>query len=270
MKWLEDFCWFVSDRFYPRLRPLSKEASDREKELASDERSRCEEQIKSLPDDEDVVAKYLAECDVLLENEESKRLNVEARLTNLVGLSSITGTIVFGVILGLATGTLRVTGTILKCVIAVGALYLVLQICWAILASIRGLGRRGYVALNTSFVLPLQNEARSIYLRRQITMRGEKLADDRLQNSEKVNQMALAHCATKNFLWALVLFALIGTWFAATLKNPSDDLIQRIRQDHELYEMLRGPQGPKGDPGPPGPEGKAILGQSPPAAKKQQ
>ena len=132
MKWLEDFCWFVSDRFYPRLRPLSKEASDREKELASDERSRCEEQIKSLPDDEDVVAKYLAECDALLENEESKRLNVEARLANLVGLSSITGTIVFGVILGLATGTLRVTGTILKCVIAVGALYLVLQICWAI------------------------------------------------------------------------------------------------------------------------------------------
>jgi hypothetical protein len=108
-----------------------------------------------------------------------------------------------------------------------------------ILASVRGLERRPYIAQNPSGILPLPNEVRPVYLRRQIRMCAARLADDRIQNNEKVNQMALAHCATKNFLGGLVALAVLGTCFAMTVKNPSEDLIQTLRKNHDLYELHR-------------------------------
>jgi hypothetical protein len=255
MKSLKDIWWVVSDWIWPTLRPLSQEEIDRQNEIASNERSRCEEQIKALPDDETNVAKYLAECGALLEHEEERRRSVEARLTNFIGLSTIAGTIVVGAILALATGTLRTSGTLLRRAMAIGALYLVLQISCAILASISGLSRRNYIAQNGSDVLPLREEALIPYLHRQIKTCIAKLSEDRLRNDEKVSHMAVAHCATRNFLCGLLLFASGGTYFAWTAKNTSDDLLQRIREDHQVYELLRGPQGPKGDAGPQGPKG---------------
>jgi hypothetical protein len=254
MKSLGEIWWFISDRIWPRLPPLDQEAVDREKKKACDEQSRCDEQIQALPEDEATVAKYLAECAALLEHEEERRRGVEARLTNFLGLSTIAGTIVVGGILALAAGTLH-AGTTLRRVMAIGSLYLVLQICGAIRASIQGLSRRNYIAQNGSDVLPLKGEAHITYLRRQVDACTKRILDDRVQNDEKVSQMALAHRATQNFLGGLVLFALVGTYFAWTAKNTTDDVIQKLREDHELNERLRGPQGPKGDTGPQGPKG---------------
>jgi len=253
--------WFVNDRVYPRLRRFSATESERERALAQTEQEQYLAQIAGLPDDEHVLAEQLEACVKLLDEEEAARRGVEARLTSIVGLSSIAGTIVFSGILALATGTLRADTIVLRSVMALGALYLALQICWAILASVRGLERRPYIAQNPSVILPLPNEVRPVYLRRQIRMCAARLADDRLQNNEKVNQMALAHCATKNFLGGLVALAVLGTCFAMTVKNPSEDLIQTLRKNHDLNELLRGPQGPKGDPGPPGSPGQELRKQ---------
>jgi hypothetical protein len=54
--------------------------------------------------------------------------------------------------------------------------------------------------------------------------------------------------------------AILGAIVAATTK-PSDSMIPKLKNNHELNELLRGPQGPKGDPGPPGPRGESGVKQ---------
>jgi hypothetical protein len=76
--------------------------------------------------------------------------------------------------------------------------------------------------------------------------------------------MAVAHRAMKNFLVALILFAAVGTVAAIRAKPPDDALIEALRKDHELNEMLRGPQGIKGDQGPAGPKGDPGTGKTSP------
>ena len=261
--------WFLNDRIYPRLQPLGQEASQREESLPKEEKLKYEAQVAALPDDEKFLAKCLDGCARLLEEEDAARRGVEARLTSIVGLSSIAGTIAFSGILALATGTLHIATNLLRFVMEIGALYLALQVCWAILASLCGLERRGYIAPRASDILPLSIEARAVYLRRRITLCATRLVDDRLQNKEKVNQMALAHCAMKNFVGGLIVFAVLGTSLALAARNPSNDLIHTLRNNHDLHEMLRGPQGPKGDPGPPGPAGEPFRKRPPPPPKKR-
>jgi hypothetical protein len=262
--WLKKLWWLLRDRVYPGLQPLSKEAADRELALAQEEQEKCDAQIKTLPDDDNLLTQYLSGCARLLDEAEDTRRSVEARLTSTIGLSSIAGTIVFGAILALATRTLHVDSFPLRLLITIGALYLVLQIFGAILASLCGLERRGYIAARASDVLPSSHEARPVCLRHQIALYTRRLGDERSNNRAKVDQMALAQRAMRNFIGGLTLLAVIGTGFALTARNPSDDLIQTLRKNHALYEMLRGPQDPKGDPSPPGPAPEPTKKQQPP------
>ncbi len=254
MKSWSDIWWFVSDRFYPRLRALSEEAEKREEEFILTERSKCEEQIKALPNEENILSKCVDECIALLRREQEVRQSIEARLTSTMGLTTIAGTIAVGGILALASGTQHIT-IAQRIIVSLGGLYLVSQVCWVIRFSVGGLERRGHIESNASDVLPLPSEPRPAYLRRQISDCAESLADFRSVRKKRVEQMALAHCAIKNFLWGLVSFAVLGTIFAITTTNTADDLTQTLKKNRELYEQLRGPQGPKGDPGPPGPKG---------------
>jgi hypothetical protein len=54
-----------------------------------------------------------------------------------------------------------------------------------------------------------------------------------------------------------LLLAVFGIVQAVTIEPP-DELVQRLREDHELRELLRGPTGnpgPRGEAGPSGPPG---------------
>ena len=88
----------------------------------------------------------------------------------------------------------------------------------------------------------------------------QRLLDHRDQNNRKVTQMAVAHQALTNFVWGLLLLALLGGVYGIRVR-PSDDLVETLKKNHELQEMLRGPQGqpgiagPRGEPGPVGPKG---------------
>ncbi len=83
-----------------------------------------ERRIASLAGDPDAIRPHLAECKVLLNEEEVRRQSVDGRLTTIVGLSSIAGTIVFGSLLSQAS-TLRST-TITRWLLAIGSFYLTL------------------------------------------------------------------------------------------------------------------------------------------------
>jgi hypothetical protein len=265
---LKELWWLLNDCVYPRLQPLSEDEADRQLTLAKNEQQMSDERIKTLPDDDNLLTQYLGACARLLDDAEDTRRSVEARLTSTIGLSSIAGTIVFGGILAIATGTLHVDSFFLRLLMLFGALYLVLQICRAVQASLSGLERRGYITAQASDVLPSLNEDRPVYLRRQIGLTIHRLGDVRSHNKGKVEQMAVAQCAMRNFVGGLTLLALIGTGFALTARNPSNDLVQTLKNNKALYETLRGPQGPKGDTGPPGPSEPAKTQLRPPLRKK--
>lgn len=106
---LTDALWLVIDCVFPVPRPLSKQAIRREIQIARQQRSYCAKCLQSAPgiDEGAVLSRYLAECTNLLESEDSRRQGVEARLTSILGLFTIAGTIVFSGILAQAVGTLR-------------------------------------------------------------------------------------------------------------------------------------------------------------------
>lgn len=265
---LTDALWLVIDCVFPVPRPLSKQAIRREIQIARQQRSYCAKCLQSAPgiDEGAVLSRYLAECTNLLESEDSRRQGVEARLTSILGLFTIAGTIVFSGILAQAVGTLRAPTPFLRWTLALGTYYLALQICCALVAAVVGLGRRGYKTPTTRNIFFPSGESPVVHTRDQITNCLHVLANHQQHNNHKVSQMAAAHRAMKNFIVALILFAAIGTAAAVTTRPSDDAVIQVLKKNRELNEMLRGPQGPKGDPGPAGPKGDPGTSVAPASA----
>jgi hypothetical protein len=256
--------WFFIDLIFPMATPFTEEQAKWEEELATNEQGECDVRAAAVAYDAALVTAYLAQYAALLDEEDERRQSAESRLTSILGLSSIAGTLVFGGILAQASGAVSLQKPLLRDVMAFGALYLALQICSAILAAIRGLEARGYDSAQASDVLPALKAAPLDHFKTQVSTYARRLANHRFQNNEKVTQMMAAHRATKNFFWGLIILALFGTYYALTA-SPSNDLVHALKTNHELNDLLRGLQGPKGDPGPVGPKGECFA--RPPAPK---
>ncbi len=247
----------IYDLIFPVVCPLSYSQLKREVRILRDQKRDCAARVGAIPDaEEDNLVAYLGECSKLHDEENDRRQGVESRLTSISGLSSIAGTILFSGILAQAAGTMQPPTRLIGLAIAAGALYIALQVCSAILAAVRGLQRRAYDTEMAGGVLPAPTETRPAHLKNRINASVRRLGRNRIRNNEKVGQMAAAHRAMKNFLGGLIFMAVLGTVVAA--RNPSDNLTQKLRDNRELNELLRGPQGPKGDPGPPGPRGESA------------
>lgn len=252
---LRDVAMFVCDLLFPAAFPLSPQQLAREDQIRAEERRNSAARVNPVTNATELSG-FLEEAKKLEEEESGRKQGVESRLTSILGLSSIAGTIVFGAILAQAVGTIQAPTRQVSLIMTFGALYLALQISSAILAAVRGLGRQPYEVSLAYEVLPAVGEGQLDYLKRQIDERVDHLGCNRIQNNKKVSQMATAHRAMKNFIFAVILLAVAGAFAAYNARPAGDPLIQRLKNDRELNEMLRGPQGPKGDPGPPGPRGE--------------
>ena len=261
MKQVKDIWWSFADSIYPSAIPFTQEESKIQIEREEKEIEECKKRIASLPDSELVLNKHLSTCLNQLDKEETRRQSVEARLTTIIGLSSIAGTVAFGGLVAEASGTLRPPGALLKWLIALGAFYLILQLCCGILAAVRGLSRQSYMGQKTADILPETTETRSAYLRRQIDFSLRSLADHRSNNNKRVTEMAIAHRSMKNFVVGLIIVCALIFPFSVT-SNPADYLTEELKRNHELSELLRGPQGPQGPQGLRGPQGPKGDSQS--------
>jgi len=242
--------WLISDCIFPLPQPQSQAEIVTERERAAAAQASLDADIADLPGKAEQLGPCLASCKELLAQEDGRRQSVDTRLTTIVGLSSIAGTIVFGSMLT-QPQTFRSPHGVAGWLLALGPLYLTLQVCSAILAAVLGLGRRGYLTSTPMDVLPTRDEPPSVHLRRQVTSCVHMLADTQARNDEKVTQMAVAHRAIKNFLVGLLVLGALATWRTLTTA-PGDDILDRLKQDQQVRELLRGPQGPIGSPGPKG------------------
>jgi hypothetical protein len=242
MKSFPEILCLIRDIFWPLPDPLPP---GYEKKRSAD----LEAKIEALPNEETSLEEYKTTYQNFLEAEDERRQSVESRLTNVMGLASIAGSIVFGTILAQISGSLHLPAGLLRWIIAFGSLYLVMQICSSIYAAVRGLSRQNYIALTPADFLVKQNANRASHLRGLVATHMKVLTDHQAQNEKKVTWMATAHRGMQQFLFGLMALALVGTCFA--LKSPSahDDLVETLKKNHELQDLLRGPVGPAGPTG---------------------
>jgi hypothetical protein len=207
MSKLNDFWWFFSDLFFPRIRPLSSKQIKEAETRHLSEKLRVQEHVAALPPNEKCLNGYFEEISKFIELEKTRKQSIETRLTSIIGLTSISGTIVFSGLVAQASGTIKVDSVFLKWLLAVGAFYLTIQICNALFAAFRGVSRTSYIAESASDVIPSPKTPINWFLREKIIKASFMLEDHREINNLKMSCMAVAHCAMRNFVAGLLMFA---------------------------------------------------------------
>jgi hypothetical protein len=217
-------------------------------------KAREAEQLKTI-EDSTAPEKFADAYDKLVEDENERLKSVDSRLGSLLGLTSVTATLLVGIILALVNGSLGDSSRAVRAVAAIGAFYLSLQIICSTLAAIRGLGRAIWLRPSVGDLVPNpQSGSTSIARSRAVGACERYHAMDRNVNF-KVTQMAIGHIAIRNFAVGSVTIAMLGL-FAILLQTPGNSAAKAIQKDAELQKLLRGPQGP---PGPPGPPAVSVL-----------
>ena len=232
MRSLSDAAWFVADCLFPRLKPLNREELAREETRRRQEMGESTARVAALPSDEKRLRDYLEASDKVLEREQARRQSVDARLTSIIGLTSIAATVVFGGLIAQAAGTLTAHSTFAKWVLALGSLYLALQLCISLWAAARGVSRATYPADTPSAVLPPMGTAVPVFLRARINQSLEMLEEHRSVNNDKVSRMDVAHRAMFNFLFGLLLLACAAAYFAIDRQPVKGDLgcLQQVKE----------------------------------------
>jgi hypothetical protein len=212
-------------------------------------KARGEEQLKKV-EDSPAPDKFADAFDKLLEDENERLESVESRLGSVLGLTSITATLLVSGTMALVGGSLGDISRTVRVLAALGAFYLSLQIICSTLAAVRGLGRATWLRPSVEDLVPdPQSGSISVARERAIGACKRYQATDRNVNF-KVTQMAIAHTAIRNFAVGSVTIAVLGL-FAVLFQTPENATAKAIRRDADLQRLLRGPQGPAGPPGPP-------------------
>lgn len=200
---------------------------------------------------------YADAYEKLLDGEVERLKGVEGRLASILGLTSITATLLVSGIMALVNGTLGDTSKIVRAIAAGGALYLSAQIICATLAAVKGLGRATWLRVGLSDLVEAAAEGPVTTARNRAALCCQRYhSTDRTINF-KVTQMAIAHTAIRNFAVGSVILAVLGM-LVVVLQTPGETAAKAIKNDTEIQKLLRGPQGPSGPPGPPGPPGPAA------------
>jgi hypothetical protein len=207
------------------------------------------EQLKEV-EDSAVPDKFAEAYDKLLEDENERLKSVESRLSSMLGLTSITATLLVSGTMALVNGSLGDSSRTVRVLAALGALYLSLQIICSTLAAVHGLARSIWLRPGVvDLVHAPQSDQASFDRERAIGACKRYQVTDRNVNF-KVTKMAVAHTAIRNFAVGSVTIAVLG-FFAVLLQAPENATAKAIRKDADLQRPLCGPQGPAGPPGPP-------------------
>lgn len=239
----------LRDWLYPMVEPLSLEDEERE-ERRQQERL----QLVETHTDPEAVAKGYAE---LCEQEADRLKSVEARLGGVLGLASITSSLLIGGIFAILNGGLSDSSRNVRVFACVTLLYLSLQIVSSTLAAIRGLQRASWISVSIDSYIDSAAVGLSERHRQTASRNCKRLLQMEENINRKVTQMAVAHTAIRNFASASVLIAVLGC-VAVFMQHPGSAAAKAIRTNPDLQKLLQGPPGPEGPQGPKGDPGAST------------
>lgn len=198
------------------------------------------------------------------EAEEHRKSGAETRLGTILGMTSIAATIAFGTLTTLFSNGFEgvsarsaVAGVILLA-------YAVAQLACALRAALRGLARRNYDALGLAQLLPTPDESPGAHAERVVEVYARVTDQHYGENNSKITELAVAHAALRNFISALLVMTLLlgASMVSSSRSGPIEQrVIEKLRGEPQLIELLRGPKGEPGQtglpgsPGQPGPQG---------------
>jgi hypothetical protein len=194
----------------------------------------------------------------LYEREARRRSSVETRLTTVLGMASVAATIAFGTLTTSFAKGLTGVGSLTAVVASSLSVYAVIQLACALRASLSGLSRRAYRRVTLTDLLPAENEAADVHAKRVMEVYAAATEQHAAANNEKVTSMAVAHEALRNFVGAVVtlaVFLVVAVAISDAGGSLEERVVQKLRGDPALIELLRGPQGETGPPGPQGLQG---------------
>lgn len=209
--------------------------------------------------DDQAIADAATAIEASFEAEKARRSSVESRLTTVLGMVSVAASVAFGALTSVFSKGFQGVNTPSAVVGAGLMVYAVVQLVNALLASLRGLQRAGYETIAAADVLPRPGESRAENRLRNMRIGIRTRVQHADVNSRKVEAMAVAHVALRNFVIAvLVLSVLVATVMAWPGEDQSieQQIIRRLRSDSALIELLRGPRGNAGPQGKPGVQGE--------------
>jgi hypothetical protein len=271
----------IRDIVWPVVLPstVAEEKAERERiELRRDADLAAVDALASGVSDE-AIADAADAIKASLEAEKDRRASVEARLTTVLGMVSVAASVAFGAltsVFGKGFQGVNARSAVLGAVLMV---YAVVQLVNALLASLRGLRRAAYETIAPADVLPRSGESPTEHRLRIMKVGILTRVQHADVNSRKVEAMAVAHVALRNFVIAVLALSIL---VAAVMAWPGEDtsveqqIVRRIRSDSALIELLRGPRGnpgPQGSPGikgergPAGPAGPPASGVLPDGTK---
>lgn len=243
----------VCDLLIPWAPPETSTASQLRKDRETADLTETRNRIANS--DGEVLQSLLSDYESVLDSHEERQRSVDSRLSTIVGLSSIAGTIATGVILAQAAGTLNLPVGGWRWALSATALYLVVQLCNAIYWAIQGQRRQSYLRQSIQGLLPVHGISHEDHLRKRVEEAVKRIHANGQTVNIKVTAMEVAHQSAKNFAVGLLVLSVVGMlMMGAQHKTPS--LIDSIRENTELREMLRGPAGPQGNPGVQGEPGR--------------
>jgi hypothetical protein len=249
----------LRDALWPAVTPTSPAEAVAEAQRERERRARDDAAIDALAvvSDDDVLRDAATTVQASLDDERDRRASAETRLTTVLGMVSIAASVAFGALTAVFSKGFQGVPTIEAFLAALLMVYAVLQLVIALLAALRGLVRREYLASLPADLLRAPAETLNAHLRRQMRLMTIASAQHAEVNSRKVEAMDVAHTALRNFVIAVLC---LSVFVAAAMVRPGVEsgdraLLAKLRADPSLMEVLRGPEGKPGAQGPPGPRG---------------
>ena len=140
-----------------------------------------------------------------LNAQDDRAKTVETRLLSISSLAPVSMTIMVAVVTFLTSDRARefTWGSVLA--VGIVGSYVSLQFLLALLAAVKGLGRRSFSHLSIKDIVPQPDETKDAYLRRACAELTQVILHNRGAVDDKVSQLALAHEAVKNAVWGLLL-----------------------------------------------------------------
>ena len=154
-----------------------------------------------------------------LSQTEERRATVDHKISSLFIVMSIASSVIIAVVLGITN--LNVSDKIDRCVsitVLILVVYIVLQLSLAAKATVTGQERRAYQQMKPSEIVPKSNESVEQYRIRLANQRIYIVNYNENTINEKVDQMAVAHRAMTNSIYAtMLLVTVVATFIGWTI-----------------------------------------------------